>query len=181
MFPRTFTLKNGQSLIIREAEKVDAKTLLNFINYVAGETDFLTFGENEFFMKGSELAEFIHKCEKTANMLMLVGDVKGELAGSLSFRGGERQRIEHTGEFAITVARKYWGQGIGTRLIETLIAWAKESGIIRKINLRVHENNRRAIKLYYRLGFVKEGFISREYLIDGKLYGNVFMGLSLDN
>jgi RimJ/RimL family protein N-acetyltransferase len=181
MLPKNFKLKNGQRLIIREAERGDAKILLDFINYVAGETEFLTFGENEFFMRDAEFTEFIQKCEDTANMLMLVGDVEGEVAGNLTFRGGERQRVEHTGEFGITVAREYWGLGIGTRLIETLIAWAKESGVIRKINLRVHENNHRAIKLYHQLGFREEGLISREYLIGGNFYGNVFMGLPLDN
>lgn len=181
MFPKNFKLKNGQSLVIREGEKGDAKTLLDFINQVAGETDFLTFGHNEFLTTEAELAEFIQKCQDGSNMLMLVGDVEGEVAGHLTFKGGERPRVEHTGEFGITVAREYWGLGIGTRLIETLIDWARESVLIRKINLRVHENNHRAIKLYHRLGFTEEGLISREYLIDGKFYGNVFMGLPLDN
>ena len=180
MFPKNFTLKNGQTLSIREAVRTDAKPLLDFFNQAGGETDFLTFGANEFQMTAAELAEFIQKCADTSNTLMLVGEVEGKIAGSLTFKGGERKRVEHTGEFGITVAREYWGLGIGPRLIEALIEWARATDIIRKINLRVHQSNSRAIELYRRLGFEEEGFITREYMIDGQFYGNIFMGLVID-
>ncbi|WP_200791861.1 GNAT family N-acetyltransferase [Caloranaerobacter azorensis] len=38
--------------------------------------------------------------------------------------------------------------GIASQLIKELIEWAKSSGIIKKINLKVREDNERAINLY---------------------------------
>jgi RimJ/RimL family protein N-acetyltransferase len=64
-------------------------------------------------------------------------------------------------------------------LIEALIDWAKNTGLIRKINLWVHQDNVQAIKLYKKLGFKEEGRISREYYHDGQFYDNVFMGLAI--
>ena len=54
------------------------------------------------------------------------------------------------------------------------------TGVIRKINLRVHVNNLRAIKLYERFGFKVEGRITREYSVDGQFYDNLAMGLHID-
>jgi len=78
------------------------------------------------------------------------------------------------------VLRKYWGLGIGTNLVETLIEWAKSSGIIKKINLRVRTDNTRAIRTYKRLGFAQEGVITREFFVYGQFYDAFFMGFKID-
>ena len=47
---KNIELKNGELATIREAKVNDAKAMLEYCNLVGGETDFLTFGENEFKM-----------------------------------------------------------------------------------------------------------------------------------
>jgi len=98
----------------------------------------------------------------------------------LNYSGGRRSRIEHTGEFGVTVKKDYWGLGIGRLIIESMIDWAKGTGIIRKINLRVRSDNERGIKLYASLGFKQEGLITRDMCVDGEFYDSVAMGLELD-
>jgi len=41
-------LKNGKNPIIRSATKEDATAIVNYVNKIAGESDFLTFGKGEF-------------------------------------------------------------------------------------------------------------------------------------
>lgn len=55
-----------------------------------------------------------------------MAEVNGRIVGGLGFNGGERVRIRHTGEFGVTVSKDSWGVGIGTKLIEALIDWAKK-------------------------------------------------------
>lgn len=57
--------------------------------------------------------------------------------------------------------------------------WAREGKVIKKINLRVREDNLNAMRLYERFGFVKEGLLTREFLVDGHFYSAVLMGLTL--
>ncbi|HJM55982.1 MAG TPA: GNAT family N-acetyltransferase, partial [Planctomycetota bacterium] len=64
-------------------------------------------------------------------------------------------------------------------LVERLIAWAEGTGIVRKINLRVREDNTRAIRLYERSGFVCEGVLQRELLVRGQFHALVSMGREL--
>ena len=41
-------LKDNNELVIREVVKEDSKAIVEYCNKVAGDSDFLSFGENEF-------------------------------------------------------------------------------------------------------------------------------------
>jgi ribosomal protein S18 acetylase RimI-like enzyme len=59
------------------------------------------------------------------------------------------------------------GRGVGRRLAEAAIAAAKEQGAER-IELEVFASNTRAIALYEKLGFVREGVKRRARKLDGE-------------
>ncbi|MBO8129767.1 MAG: GNAT family N-acetyltransferase [Peptococcaceae bacterium] len=172
--------KNGQTLLIREAVKKDAPGIIQYLYEIASESDFLTFGEGEISISVSEEEAFIEASAQTDNRLFIVAEINGKIVACLNFTGDTKPRKRHTGEFGVSVLRAYWDLGIGTQLVKYLISWAQASNVIRKINLRVREDNHRAIKLYSKLGFIKEGIITREFLVDGKFYDAVFMGLQID-
>ena len=65
-------------------------------------------------------------------------------------------------------------------MVEELIQWAKASGVIRKLNLRVRSDNEKAIHLYTKFGFNREGLMSREFLISGEFFDCYCMGLKID-
>jgi len=173
-------LRDGRQLLIREAVRDDAPALVAYFKVIGGESDYLTFGAEGLDVKEEDEAAVIEAMAAAANQLMLCAFVDGNLAGNLSFRGGTRERIRHSGELGISVHREYWGLGIGHELLGELIRWARESGIIRKLNLRVRADNTRAIALYEKIGFQREGVITREFLVNGKFYDTYLMGLELD-
>lgn len=107
-----------------------------------------------------------------------MADVNGEMVGVLTFRAGSRERMRHIGELGMSVVRDYWGQGIGTALLNALIDWAPSAGVT-KLVLRVRSDNRRAISLYKRIGFVSEGLQSRGMQVKGQYWDLEFMGLEL--
>ena len=180
MFPQQYTLKNGQQLVIRKAAKNDAAATLICVSKTGGETDFLTFGAEGFPGTVADEEKFIKRCQTTANMLFIVAEVEGQIVGMLAFEGQNRLRLQHSGEFGITLLKDFWARGIGSRLIELMLAWAKSTGIVRKINLRVRQDNQRAITLYQKYGFKQEGLITRDYLINGHFYSVVLLGLAVD-
>ena len=168
MEPKSIKLKNDVVLTIREAAKEDAAQVIACVNRAAGETDFFTFGCNEFYLSLEQEEQFIENHLNSGNKLFAIALIEQELAGLIVFTGGDRSRLRHTGEIAITVLKEYWGLSIGSALMECLIDWARSSGIIRKLDLRVRPDNERAIKLYERFEFVREGLITRELFIDGR-------------
>lgn len=98
----------------------------------------------------------------------------------ISFAGGVRKRTAHMGEFGITVLQPYWETGVGTALLHAMLRWAKASGVVRKINLKVRTDNQRAIYVYQKLGFEIEGRLSRDMLIAGRFYDAYYMGICID-
>ena len=177
---KKYRLKNGKTMIIREGDGKDSKRVVEYIEFVASESDYLTFGEGEFNTTVEDEERFIDTCKESKNSLFLIGECEGEIVACLTFSGGSRPRIKHYGEFGITVLKSYWGFGIGRAMLEYLIKWAGESNIIKKVNLKVRADNARAIALYKKLGFVMEGAISRFFYYDGKFYDVYAMGLEID-
>lgn len=173
---REISNDDGRTVIVREASPDDATELLSFARLVAGETQFLSFAPDEFDVTDDEERALLRQSRRSDNQLFLVAVMDESIVGSLHFSAGRRPRVRHSGEFGISVRRDYWGLGIGSRLISSMLDWAKRSQVVTKINLRVRTDNQRAIRLYERLGFEKEGTIRRDFLIDGTYYDAHWMG-----
>lgn len=171
---------NGEKIVIRKANGSDAKAMLEYLALIGGESDFLTFGSGEFEKTVEEEEEFIENTLKKNNTLFIIAEINGRVIGNLNFSGGPRQRTAHVGEFGVSILKEYWGNGIGEELIKCLIDWGRNSGIIRKINLRVRADNKRGIHLYKKLGFLEEGILKRDFLINGEFYDSLAMGLLID-
>lgn len=169
-----------EKVIIRKANKSDAKALVDYLNIIGGESDYLTFGAGEFGKSVEQEEAYIENVLKEKNALALIAIVNGKIVGNLNFSGGLRQRTAHVGEFGVSVLKEYCGNGIGEELIKYLIDWSKTSSIIRKINLRVRTDNLRGIKLYKKLGFLEEGIIKRDLTINGEFFDSLIMGLIID-
>ncbi|WMJ81521.1 GNAT family protein [Clostridium sp. MB40-C1] len=170
----------NEKIIIREAKKSDAKALIEYLNVIGGESDFLTFGIGEFGRSVNQEEEFIENALKKRNALFIIAEINGKIVGNLNFSGGPRQRNAHVGEFGVSILKEYWGNGIGEELIKYLIGWSKSSGIIRKINLRVRTDNTKGINLYKKLGFSEEGIVKRDFWISDEFYDSLLMGLFID-
>lgn len=176
---QTHILKNNRTLLIREAMAEDAAAVLDYVHGVSGESDYLTFGPGEFEHTLAEEEQFLHHFHESHNQIMLLGLLGDEIASVLSFSAGRRARVRHFGEFGISVREVYWGLGIGSLMLDALIAWARATGVITKINLSVRTDNARAIALYERKGFTIEGTIRRAIFMDDRYYDNDWMGLEL--
>ncbi len=179
MQPQKHQLRDGRELLIREAAPEDAPAILEYIHAISGESDFLSFGPGEFELGEAEEEEALRRFRDTDNHLYLVGLVGDSIVSTLSFSAGHRPRLRHSGGFGMSVRKPYWSLGIGSCMLDTLLAWAKATQTITKIDLRVRVDNRRAIRLYESRGFVREGTLRKEILLDGQYYDLYFMGLEL--
>jgi len=64
--------------------------------------------------------------------------------------------LEHNCEFGMAVLKSFRRKGIGTQLIRRIEGWAKRRKF-RRIELNVFSINKLGIKLYKRLGYIKDG------------------------
>lgn len=165
---------------IREILPGDAFKVINYVKKVSDETAFLTFSSDEFNKTIVEEQKIIATFAASPNQLFIMAEDEGKMVGLLHVEASHKKRLRHIGEFGITVAKEYWGKGVGTRLIEYMINWARESGIIRKLNLKVIITNEKAVSLYKKFGFKIEGQISRDAFVEGEFLDTYCMGLEID-
>jgi RimJ/RimL family protein N-acetyltransferase len=179
MYVSEKSTKDGRTLLIREADGSDAGAVLEYVDLISRETGFLTFGPGEFRLTQREESDYLEKCRCAESCLYLLALLEGTIVGSLTFQAGARPRIQHAGEFGISVRKEYWGIGVASSLIDSLLEWSRNGHRIKKVNLRVRADNHRAIALYARKGFAVEGTLRKEIFLDGAYYDHLWMGLEV--
>jgi RimJ/RimL family protein N-acetyltransferase len=83
----------------------------------------------------------------------------------------------HAGVLGMGLLPAFRGQGHGRRLVEASLQTAKLAGFSR-VELTVHADNPRAIALYERVGFVREGVKRRATCIDGRFGDTIMMAIT---
>jgi len=172
-------LKNGRDMQIRKARKEDAAELISYVNTVAGESDNLLFGAGEFEMTVEQEENFVEGLASSTTSAFMVGVVDGKIVGVGNITTPKRKRIAHRSGLGMSVLKEYWGLGVGAHIMQALIDFAKASGTIEIIYLKVKADNTRAIALYAKMGFTEVGVIPRDLKIDGQYHDTIIMDLYL--
>ena len=155
--PKTITLKDGRTCILRPAETKDAQGMLDYLRISSGETPFLLRNPDEvtFTVEGEE--SFLENKRNTPRELMMVADVDGALAGNCGIiTNGDLRRVYHRCGFGIALLKDYWHLGIASSMMTYAFELAKEMGY-EQVELEVVEGNERAKALYEHLGFQETG------------------------
>lgn len=177
--PKTYVLKNGQTLLLREAVPDDAPRVLAYLNRVGGESDNLLFGKDGFPMPVERERAFLESQRKEEKSIMLAGFVGEEVVSISSVNAlTSRKRVAHRAGVAISVGKPYWNQGVGRRAMETLIQFAKNCGL-EVLQLEVRADNAPAIALYEKVGFEKMGLYKKFMKVDGRDFDAWYMNLYL--
>jgi ribosomal-protein-alanine acetyltransferase len=176
----TLTRKGGgvMDIIFREATANDAAALLLHQNKVGDETDNLSFDGSTFKISPDKEARFIERFSKNEKDIMLVALDGGVIVGNGIIETERAKRYSHRATLSITVLRDYWGQGIGSRLMQMMIDFSKEQGIA-VISLEVRADNERAVALYKKFGFEVIGLYKRFFKINGDYHDAYLMQLLL--
>ena len=170
-------LKDGRELTIRKAAKSDAAEIVDYLNTIGAESDNLLFGAGGFGMTVEQEAEYIENCLEPS--ALLVGVLDGRIVSIGHISTLTRQRVAHLGEVGISVLKEFWGIGVGTCMMDEIIKFSKESGVIEVLYLGVKADNEPAIELYKKHGFEEIGRFPKFFKIDDRYYDEIKMNLYL--
>ena len=156
-------------ITIRPARPEDAAQIITYARRVFAEpgVSLITLAE-EFNPTTESEARMISEMNRASNSLFLVAEADGRIVGQLTLQGGKRRNVRHAAILGITVGREHRGQGVGRRLMEYAIDWARAGGVVTRIELNVFVRNSNAIRLYESCGFVVEGRRRRSIHRDGE-------------
>lgn len=108
----------------------------------------------------------------------LVAEDEGALLGHAFLEPLSLANVAHVVKLTIAVHEGHQRRGIGRALMTELLAWARSTPNVEKVELQVRSSNAAAVALYRSLGFVEEGRKTRRLKIGpGQYLDDVYMAM----
>lgn len=164
---------------IRPVMTDDAAALIEYGKMLAGEPEnnILFDSADEFtFTLEQEIGIVQGAIDSPTAQWLVAVDEAGTLIGSINVFPG-RRGLRHTVSLSMTVAKEWRDQGVGTALMREMMAWCDANPQIRRLELDVFTENTRAIHLYEKLGFVREGVRQAAVLKAGRFRDLLMMAV----
>lgn len=95
------------------------------------------------------------------------------LIGFASIRPFEGRR-NHSADCAIFISQEFYGTGLAQKLMKKIFSRAKKLKL-KRLELSVFNDNKRAIKFYEKIGFFSEGLKKNSLQRDKKLFDELLM------
>jgi len=111
---------------------------------------------------------------------IFVAEVKGQVVGfqSLDLWAKYTDSFDHVGVMGTIILPKWRREGVGRRLAEHTLDFARANGY-EKMVIYVRGGNARGRAFYRSLGFAPKGVLAQQVKIDGQYEDEVFMELFL--
>jgi RimJ/RimL family protein N-acetyltransferase len=154
------TTGDGRRWTLRPARPTDARGLARLFDDVRREGRWLLTPPSAVSQPSE--AFFIGEMLRTGEGLALVAEAGGDLIGTVQISMERNVVSSHVGTLSIVVADDWREVGIGSAMVRAALEWARAKGLL-KVALAVFPDNERAIAVYERAGFVREGLRRRQY------------------
>jgi RimJ/RimL family protein N-acetyltransferase len=128
--PRSYTLRTGESIIVRSAQLGDAPALIEQTSAVMAEGAFMVTTSEEFNVTLEQEEEWIQSHTSDEGKILLVATDQDQVIGLLHFRNGVRRCLAHQGDFGMSVYKEWREQGVGSALVRSLIDWGCANPLI---------------------------------------------------
>ena len=123
----------------RAARPSDAAQLLSFLKAVGGESDNLSFGADGVPFSAEQEERFLENQSKDSRSVMLLALDGDTIVANGCIEGYKNLRFRHRCNLSVAVRKSYWGNGVGSGLMQRLIAFAKDSELTAKVNEIIEE------------------------------------------
>jgi putative acetyltransferase len=156
--------ENPPNLILRRARADDARDVAALMSEPS------VYAQTLQMPHASEAAwrERLVAMDKPGVELQLAAERDGRVVGLAGLHQAQPSpRRRHAAGLGITLAREAQGQGIGDAMMRALLRHADGWAGLLRIELTVYVDNARAIALYQRHGFEREGVLRGYGLRDG--------------
>jgi RimJ/RimL family protein N-acetyltransferase len=159
---------------IREVTPEDAVSVISLLQRLYSETSFLLYDPGESVPRVEDYAKRISDGRAKESVVLLVAENLDGLIGVISGGRGTAKRNRHSLFLVLGVLQAQWHQGVGRSLLGAMENWALAHGIHR-LELTVRMDNARALQLYEKVGFIREGTKHHSLKIEGQFVDELFM------
>jgi RimJ/RimL family protein N-acetyltransferase len=142
-----------EELIIRPARPEDASQIIAITQVLAQEEGcYVSYTLEEASI---DVAKEQARIQRLTD-LFIVAEMDRKVIGDLSLANDSWTLTGHVAYLGMEIQKGYRNQGIGTRMMQQALDWAKRQRI-KRVELEVFAENTPAIHLYQKFGFEIEG------------------------
>ncbi|GIU98653.1 MAG: hypothetical protein KatS3mg014_0269 [Actinomycetota bacterium] len=141
---------------VRPARPADAEGFLGVYREAVAEERYL---RSERVLRTVREARRLLRHPVTDERACFVAVEGGRVVGWIQVVREPHPVVRHLATFGMAVARDRRRRGVGSALLSEALRWARDRGVS-KVELSVYPDNRAALALYRRFGFVEEGRLS---------------------
>lgn len=149
--PHQKLLRDGSTATIRVQQTTDAKALLDFYRALP-EQDRIFLDDD--VTSADWIDRFIHRSD-FQKVYPIVAEAGGAIQGHAWLIRAHHGWLSHVGQLRLAVARDYQRRGLGSALVKDILCLAVDLGL-EMMTARVMENQAGALKMFERLGFIRE-------------------------
>ena len=162
---------------IRPAVPADAAGYIGLIAAVLREQPPVDtpYAPDEFAPPITRIRDRIIEVSGSTNSVFLIAEVNRQVIGALTCGGGTLHADQHMTALGVYVAKNWRDQGVGSALMSAAIEWAARNPTVERVELEVFAENTRAIHVYEKFGFEREGVKRGLYKRNGVLLDMVMM------
>jgi len=162
------------SITIRRATVDDAEDIARIINSVVDEKKYTSL--RKFSVE--EEREYLGSLDEREGLFAAIKD--GKIVGLQEISLFEKwsESMGHVGNILTLILQPFRGQGIGTKLAERTLNFARENRY-EKISSYIIEDNIHAINYYEKIGFRVVGRWAKQVKLDGKYHDDLIVELFL--
>ncbi len=182
---KRFTIASGKKVTLRVLRWEDVDGLLSFINTLVEEKQrdsksTLYTGFDRRVTRDEEaewLAQTLVAIERES-VINVIADIDGTIIANGDVTRGGYKDTHHHGHLGLTMISKYRGQGIGRRIIETLVRESRRAGL-RTLDAEFLAENETARRAYEKAGFKQVGIIPHKVFRNGRYFDGLVMAREL--
>jgi putative acetyltransferase len=172
-----FVLRDEGEVTVRSAAPADARAVRALLDAAAAEPSTpILHVPGSCSVRGMR-AEIL-EAAASADHIMLVAVVDGEVVGHLVLAGVGHPFSPHVCEVGLAVAAAHRRLGVASALMDVALAWAARRPF-RRVLAAVFPHNEAALRLFARHGFQREGERSEQYWRGDRYFDEVLLARRL--
>jgi RimJ/RimL family protein N-acetyltransferase len=163
--------------VVRRASPGDASALVELAESVGREDGRWILGTGPWRSVSDE-RRYLRTIQGYPDAAVFLAEDGERIVGRLSLARDPHPASRHVADLGLMVAASHRRQGVGTKLLEQAVVWARDSRV-RKLELHVFPWNEPALALYESFGFEREGLRRDHYRRDGEYVDAILMAYRL--
>ncbi|MEO0514075.1 MAG: GNAT family protein [Planctomycetota bacterium] len=155
--PKPLTLRDGAVVSLSSPTENDAQRLLDYLDAIRRETTGVLFAPEDPLPTLEWEREWIRGRREERGVTIMTTDAADEVVSLCHVSAGSQFRTAHRACVGISLRAAWCDRGLGTQLMQELIAWSEAEPSLDLLTLCVYADNPRAVRVYEKVGFVHEG------------------------